>query len=117
MRQHELSHIRRETSDAIIEGRRVQASVTIKRSIDPETGEVIVEGGRARILDFPEVQLPVEVSITVEEEDDGDPIELLGEDAETRNDPPRLGEPDEPRPGEPQNEPAQPLGRQIDLLA
>lgn len=58
VRQHELSHVRRETSDAILEGRRVIASVTVHQRIDPESGKINVEGGRARAVIFPKAPVP-----------------------------------------------------------
>ncbi len=56
VRQHELSHVRRETSDAILEGRRVMTSVQIHSHIDPQTGERHVGGGRARVIVFPNIK-------------------------------------------------------------
>ncbi len=56
VRQHELSHVRRETSDAIIEGRRVMTSVTIHSYIDPRSGERQVGGGQARVIVFPQIK-------------------------------------------------------------
>ena len=55
VRAHELSHIRRETSDAILNGQRVLTSVTIQSHIDPSTGERQIGGGRARIVVFPNI--------------------------------------------------------------
>ncbi|RJP25982.1 MAG: hypothetical protein C4527_16110 [Candidatus Omnitrophota bacterium] len=55
VRQHELSHVRRETSDALLEGRRVMTSVTIHSTIDPRTGERHVGGGQARVIVFPKL--------------------------------------------------------------
>jgi len=57
VQQHELSHVRRETSDAILNGQHVMASVTIKSHIDPRTGERQIEGGRTRIFIFPEIKV------------------------------------------------------------
>jgi len=56
--QHELSHVRRETSNAILNGQRIMASVTIHSRVDPATGERQVGGGQARILIFPNVDSP-----------------------------------------------------------
>jgi len=56
VRQHELSHVRRETSDAILNGQRVLASVTIHNRIDPATGERLVGGGNAHVIIFPEIK-------------------------------------------------------------
>lgn len=56
VRQHELSHIRRETSEAIMNGQRVLASVTVNQGIDPATGDPYVGGGRARIVIFPDIE-------------------------------------------------------------
>ncbi|MEW6234439.1 MAG: hypothetical protein AB1656_03540 [Candidatus Omnitrophota bacterium] len=56
--QHELSHVRRETSDAILNGQRIMASVTIHSRVDPVTGDRQVGGGQARILIFPNVESP-----------------------------------------------------------
>lgn len=56
VRQHELSHVRRDTSDAILNGQRVMTSVRIFSRIDPRTGERHVEGGNARIIVFPNIE-------------------------------------------------------------
>ncbi len=56
VRQHELSHVRRETSDAILNGQRVLASVTIHSHIDPTTGQQHIGGGRARVIVFPDME-------------------------------------------------------------
>ncbi len=56
VRLHELSHIRRETSDAILNGQRVLTSVAIHSRIDPMTGERHVGGGRTRVIVFPDIQ-------------------------------------------------------------
>ncbi len=56
VRQHELSHVRRETSDAILNGQRVLASVTVHNRIDPNTGERAVGGGNAHVIIFPEIK-------------------------------------------------------------
>ncbi len=56
VRQHELSHVRRETSDAILNGQRVLASVTVHNRIDPATGERFVGGGNAHVVIFPEIK-------------------------------------------------------------
>lgn len=57
VRQHELSHVRRDTSDAILNGQRVMTSVRIFSKIDPNTGERHVEGGNTRIIVFPDIEL------------------------------------------------------------
>lgn len=56
VRQHELSHVSRETRDAILNGQRVMASVTVHQRIDPATGEVVVDGGNARTVIFPNIE-------------------------------------------------------------
>lgn len=56
VRQHELSHVRRDTSDAILNGQRVMTSVRIFSRIDPRTGERHVDGGNARIIIFPNIE-------------------------------------------------------------
>lgn len=53
---HEISHVRRETSAAILNGQRVMASVTIHSRIDPATGERQIGGGQARVIVFPEIK-------------------------------------------------------------
>ncbi len=55
--QHELSHVRRETSDAILNGQRIMASVAIHSYIDPQTGDRHVSGGRTRVVVFPDISL------------------------------------------------------------
>lgn len=57
VRLHELSHVRRETSEAILNGQHVMASVTVSSHIDPQTGERQVGGGRTRVIVFPEIQI------------------------------------------------------------
>lgn len=56
VRQHELSHVRRETSDAIINGQRVLTSVTINSQVDPGSGQQVIRGGNARIMIFPNIE-------------------------------------------------------------
>lgn len=56
VRQHELSHVRRDTSEAILNGQRVLTSVRIFSRIDPQTGERHVEGGNTRIIVFPNIE-------------------------------------------------------------
>ena len=53
---HEMSHVRRETSDAILHGQRVLTAVTIHSHIDPQTGERHVDGGQARVVVFPNIK-------------------------------------------------------------
>lgn len=62
VRQHELSHVRRDTSDAILNGQRVMTSVRIFSRIDPHTGERHVEGGNTRIVIFPNIEHPAPAS-------------------------------------------------------
>jgi hypothetical protein len=57
VRQHEISHVRRDTQDAIINGQKVMSSVTVRHRID-ETGSPFIDGGRARILIFPKKEIP-----------------------------------------------------------
>ncbi len=54
VRQHELSHIRRDTSEAILNGQKVLTSVRLHRGVNPSTGKPYVSGGQARIIIFPE---------------------------------------------------------------
>lgn len=54
VRQHEMSHIRRDTADAILNGQKVLTSVRMFRGVNPGTGEPYVAGGQARIIVFPE---------------------------------------------------------------
>lgn len=56
VRQHELSHVRRDTSDAILNGQKVYTSVRIFSRIDPRTGERHVDGGNTRIIVFPNIE-------------------------------------------------------------
>ncbi len=58
VRQHELSHIRRETSEAILNGQRIIASAAVHSRVDPRTGERTVDGGRARIVIMPNIEPP-----------------------------------------------------------
>lgn len=60
VRQHELSHVWRDTSDAIIEGKRVMATTTIFHRIDYESGKPYVAGGKAHIIIFPNLLVPDE---------------------------------------------------------
>jgi hypothetical protein len=56
VRQHELSHVRRDTSEAVLNGQRVMTSVRIFSRIDPKTGERHIEGGNTRIIVFPDLE-------------------------------------------------------------
>lgn len=58
VRQHELSHVRRDTSEAILNGQKVLTSVRIFSRIDPMTGERHVHGGNTRIVVFPNIEAP-----------------------------------------------------------
>lgn len=57
VKQHELSHVARDTREAILNGQRVQASAAVHAHIDPATGELHVSGGRSRIIIYPNIEL------------------------------------------------------------
>ncbi len=56
--EHETSHQRRNSREAILNGQRVLQSIRYHHEIDPASGEIRVTGGQARTLVFPKVEPP-----------------------------------------------------------